>query len=292
MSPTELLLRLCGVDEPSLAARELAAQCRARLLGELLWPGSAAEPLTTDALMAIGKLGGIVEGSFQAPLASEGTITPLPAGGFSVSVARSDRSSRARYTLAHEIGHTFFYDINHKPPERLTPYSPSRAAGQDVRDATRLEEQFCDAFAKELLFPWDAAVREMEACTRIEDSSELLAFMEKLAVRWGISIEFALRRLNQTYGLGANRDRIVSVLRWKPNAKTGMDPSVRVTQSFPRPSGDWFMPTNTRASSVGLSGASVLFDWWKRFEERESGRTYRRSAVASLRLESGKATVL
>jgi len=292
MYPTELFVQLCGADKPDSAARTLAARWRARLRGGSLWPGSDPEPLTTDVLKTIGKLSGIVDYKFRAPLASEGEITPLIRGGFTVSVARSDCSNRARYTLAHEIGHTFFYDLNRKPPERLTPFSRSQTASDQVRSATRLEERFCDAFAAELLFPWEAAKLELETCTRIEDPSELLVFVEKASKRWGVSVELALRRLNQTYGVGANRDRVVSVMRWRPNSKTGRDPSVRVTQSFPRPSGDWFLPTNTRASSVGLSGASLLFDWWQRFDGRKAERSYRRSGVFNLKYESGKPTVL
>jgi len=293
MYPAELLVQLCGSDKPESAAKDLAARWLARLRGEALWPGwSGSEPLTTDVLKAIGKLRGIVEYKFKAPLASEGVITPLPTGGFSVAVARSDRSNRARYTLAHEIGHTFFYDLSYKPPERLTPYSRNQTASGEIRSATQLEERFCDAFAAELLFPWEAAKLELEVCACIEDPSELLAFIEKASQRWGVSVELALRRLNETYGTGANRDRVVSVMRWKPNKKTGRDPSVRVTQSFPRPSGDWFLPTNTRASSVGLSGASFLFDWWQRFEDRKADRTYRRSGVFSLKYESGRPMVL
>src|SRR5437879_2328428 len=106
MYPTELFVQLCDCDNPELAARAVASDWRTRLYGGSLWPGSGPEPLTTDALKAIGRLRGIVDYKFEARLASEGMITPLPSGGFSVSVTRSDRSSRARYTLAHEIAHT------------------------------------------------------------------------------------------------------------------------------------------------------------------------------------------
>jgi hypothetical protein len=293
MDPRELLLKLCGSDKPDSAAAALAAQCRARLRGGSFWPESGHQPLTTNVLMALGKLRGIVEYKFREPLASEGVITPLPTGGFSVSVARSERSNRARYTLAHEIAHTFFYDLRHEPPKRITPYDSRQTASHEVRSATELEELFCDAFAAELLLPLDEAKLELAKCSRIADSVPLLAFIETLGQQWGISVEFTLRRLNQTHGLGGgNRDRVVSVLRWRPNAKTGKDPGVRVTQSFPRPCGDWFLPTNIRASSVGLSGASLLFDWWQRFEARKADRSYKRSSVASLKYESGKATVL
>lgn len=292
MNPSELLLRISGSDKPESAARVLAEQSRARLRGGSFWPDSDWGPLTTNFLKALGELQGIVEYRFREPLASEGAIMPLQTGGFSVKVARSDRSTRARYTLAHEIAHTFFYDRSRTPPERLSPYDSGRSASSEIRSATQLEERFCDAFAAELLFPREAAKIELATCTRIGDPVELLAFVEKLGQKWGISVEFALRRLNQIHGFSTNRNRVVSVLRWKPNSKTGLHPSVRVTQSFPRPCGDWFLPTNTRASSVGLSGASFLFDWWQKFEAKEPDRSYKRSGVASLKCEAGRAIVL
>ncbi len=288
MYPTELFVRLCGLDEPKAAAKALASQWRARLRQESLWPGTEFQPLTSDTLKAIGTLRSIVDFKFGAPLACEGLITPLPAGGFSVSVARSDGSSRARYTLAHEIAHTFFYDLGSKPPRRLTPYDRSRTATQEIRSATQLEERFCDAFAAELLFPSEAARLEFQDCIRIGDTSELLASIERVSQRWSVSVEVALGRLNEAHGLGVTRDTVVGIMRWRPNSKTGRDPGVRVTQSFPRPCGNWFLPTNTRANSVGLSGASLLFNWWQRFMNRDPNRTYRRSGVFNLKYGPGK----
>jgi len=293
MFPKGLVPELCGADKPDSAAKALAAFCRTQLRGALFHRTQRPEPLTTHDLKCIGDLRGIVEYEFKAPLASEGTIVPLSGGGFSVSVARSERSRRARYTLAHEIAHTFFYDLNCKPPERLTPYNPSKTATEEARRATRLEERFCDAFAEELLFPWEAAKDELQTCTQIRDPAELLVFIEDVSRRWSVSVELALRRLNRAYGMGGNRDTVVGVIRWRPNAKTGREPSMRVTQSFPRPSVDWFVPTNTRASSVGLYGADFLFDWWQRFEDREPGRSYKRWGVFSLTTDrEGKRTVL
>jgi hypothetical protein len=288
MYPTELFIKLSGLEEPKAAAKALASQWRARLRQESLWSEAVSEPLTTDALKAIGKLRRIIEYKFNAALASEGLIIPLPAGGFSVSVARSDGTSRARYTLAHEIAHTFFYDVNKTPPRRLTPYDRGRSAPEEIRSATRLEERFCDAFAAELLFPSDAAKFELEDCTHIGDTSELLASIERVSQRWSVSVEMALGRLNEVQGLGATRERVISIMRWKPNSKTGRDPGVRVTQSFPRPCGCWFLPTNTRANSVGLTGASLLFDWWQRFKDRDPNTTYRRSGVFNLKYGPGK----
>jgi IrrE N-terminal-like domain len=49
-------------------------------------------------------------------------------------------SGRWRFTLAHEIGHTFFFDSECSPPTRLSTWNPD-------------EESICDIFAAALLMP-------------------------------------------------------------------------------------------------------------------------------------------
>ncbi len=61
----------------------------------------------------------------------------------STSIDRSHTASevqRFRFRVAHEIGHSFFYDRHTRPPNRLLPFS-------------KREEEFCDEFASALLVP-------------------------------------------------------------------------------------------------------------------------------------------
>ena len=62
-----------------------------------------------------------------------------PSKGASAEVVRR----RSRFRLAHEIGHSFFYDRRQFVPERVSP-------------GTVGEERFCDLFASLLLVPEDA----------------------------------------------------------------------------------------------------------------------------------------
>ena len=64
----------------------------------------------------------------------EGFILRLPAGRPRV---------RYRTSIAHEIGHTFFYDLSTSPPIRLLAWGPSGVLSQK-------EEDICKAFAREL----------------------------------------------------------------------------------------------------------------------------------------------
>lgn len=59
------------------------------------------------------------------------------------SLKDSLNSNMLRFTIAHEIGHTFFYDIHKKPPVRF----------HCLRSFDRGEDKLCDLFASALLTP-------------------------------------------------------------------------------------------------------------------------------------------
>ncbi|MEX2226561.1 MAG: ImmA/IrrE family metallo-endopeptidase [Dehalococcoidia bacterium] len=74
---------------------------------------------------------------------------------------------RAQYRIAHEIGHSFFYDRSSAPPRRLIPPSPQ-------------EERFCDLFASALLVPPGvtariSAVQEVLECRKRFEVSTAVA---------------------------------------------------------------------------------------------------------------------
>jgi hypothetical protein len=71
------------------------------------------------------------------------SLVPRARGEFPFEILYNSAESwrRQRFSIAHELGHTFFYDRSARPARRL----PQRVS---VR-----EEQFCDVFAGELLAP-------------------------------------------------------------------------------------------------------------------------------------------
>ena len=88
-------------------------------------------------------------------------------------------SSRQRCTVAHEIGHTLFYDVNAMPPQVLEG-SPRSAQ----------LEHFCHLAGRHILipeFPLDSQLRQAQAM-----SGQLVL---ELADKFAVSPEVALRRL-------------------------------------------------------------------------------------------------
>lgn len=80
---------------------------------------------------------------------------------------------RERFTLAHEIGHTFFYRVSSllETPKRIVPLPHGGFSKRGRRDesstSSRREEALCHDFARALLFPSEC--REMVSdCPQLE----------------------------------------------------------------------------------------------------------------------------
>src|ERR1043165_484940 len=100
-------------------------------------------PLLTDGGLAVRDDGFFIyvrcdrtqSADLTARFAADGTGTSLPAA----------ISRRARFTIAHEIAHTFFYDIRRMPPR-------SRIEVNDVASTAKLELA-CNRIAGLILIP-------------------------------------------------------------------------------------------------------------------------------------------
>lgn len=104
--------------------------------------------------------------TFSRDLSSEARLE-THSTGFSIrlreSLASEENEPQRRLSIAHEIGHTFFYDLDQKRPERIL-----RLPLHDP-----LEEQACDSFAAALLVPrW--YLRELAPRTRFKTSGPRL----------------------------------------------------------------------------------------------------------------------
>lgn len=131
-------------------------------------------------------------------------------------LSRTVRRVRYRFRIAHEIGHSFFYDRASKPPRRIGPITPE-------------EETFCDRFASALLIPPEAAAREQ--CT--QDG------IFRLRREFDVSIEAAARAV-----ANVRTDTAIAGMLWLPHPKTGVR-AMRIVWS----AGPWFLPKGARLGS-------------------------------------------
>ena len=115
----------------------------------------------------------------SSELACDGYIQPHGSSyseGFTMLVKKKQPQSRMRFTIAHELCHTFFYEI--VPELKFVPHQADPA-----------EERLCNVGAAALLMPNDDVVK---ATRKVRPS--LLA-LEQLAEQYGVSLEAMFLRL-------------------------------------------------------------------------------------------------
>ena len=166
--------------------------------------------------------------SFSLQQTAKGILIPRE-GGFTINLnpryAHESYACERRFTVAHEVGHTYFYDINGEYPQRYSW----------IENHTGVEEIICDSFASELLMPYHSLLThyEVKSHTSHEPVSILNALIE-LSQVYGISY-FALalriiRELNLWEGILLCCSRISKYL----NTQEG-DKAIRVLWAlFPR----------------------------------------------------------
>lgn len=127
-----------------------------------------------------------------------GMLTPVKEG-FVISLNSGDPPRRQRFNCAHEIAHTFLYDITTSPPTRI------RLRGHKAAKFG-LEEDICNQLAEEILMP-EHAIRDVLAhfphpimksfvalMNKFDVSSELLAWRLRRLRAWRtVTILFAQR---------------------------------------------------------------------------------------------------
>lgn len=103
--------------------------------------------------------------------------------GFKIEV-KDSWETRTRFTLAHEIGHTFFYDLDRHPPQRLLQST-------HLKD----EEAFCSILAAELLMPAQMVATELGKQEGWGDLTDPTVVLRRLADLFKVSLEAMTRRI-------------------------------------------------------------------------------------------------
>lgn len=97
---------------------------------------------------ALAKLRGIWN-VVEAEIETDGHIVSIEGGGYVVYLNKRHSESRRRFTLAHEIGHTFFFDLSvNSDEERNIDERESKPMRVDPE-----EEDLCNTAAREILMP-------------------------------------------------------------------------------------------------------------------------------------------
>jgi hypothetical protein len=127
-----------------------------------------------------------VLGIERRPMVPEGVLTPVQ-GGFRIFLQsnfdhRPGVMLRQRFTIAHELVHTFYYDVSGGIPER----KKGAPKGQTL-------ERLCHIGASQILVPGELLRREVKTKGK-EASAE---FILDLAGMFSVSAEVMVRRLHE-----------------------------------------------------------------------------------------------
>jgi hypothetical protein len=140
--------------------------------------------------------------------------------GFEIKIAGKERGIRVRAAIAHEIGHTLFYDTTRLPPIRIFP-NTLRTPRMDKQEWISWD------FARELLLP-----RKLVCDTPLPNGLPSAEKMVRYAKKWRVSVAFTCHRIIRDLGLWKNSVMFTFSLR-----ENRMDlPTVRVYRgkAFPR----------------------------------------------------------
>lgn len=83
----------------------------------------------------------------EKPLRCDGIISVNSSGSYLIQVNQDHPESRKRFTIAHEIGHTFFFDVDSEIRQRVRDTNLDRISSSDS------EELLCNYAGAEILMP-------------------------------------------------------------------------------------------------------------------------------------------
>ncbi len=110
--------------------------------------------------------------------------------GFVIETNELRSTPRARFSRAHEVAHTFFYDISSSPPRRLLPSHRSKE-----------EERLCNVGAAELLMPADLFAQTLRQLDMAAGQGFRLGAVGQLSAAFKVSFPAVARRLVEDLGL-------------------------------------------------------------------------------------------
>lgn len=77
----------------------------------------------------------------------DGVISETAKGSYIIQVSRNHAQTRTRFTIVHELGHTFFFDVDPNIRERVRDANLEQVGRLDA------EEHLCNYAAAEILLP-------------------------------------------------------------------------------------------------------------------------------------------
>jgi Zn-dependent peptidase ImmA (M78 family) len=232
----QYFLDLFGAASLQSAVERAAETTRGRLRGSLNSAPTDVFRIAMDNKVRV--INDLVGSSCE-----EGLLIPRK-GSYLVRLKKNSTESRRRFSLAHELGHTFFYkDSGNGPRHQIGLLS--------ARERTA-EERICNLFASALLMP-SQRLREHLGNLPTNRPSELLDRLEGAARAFAVSLPALFQRL-RSMEIDAPAYLLVS-LTGRPNPATRTETTLRVDACVGMGAGaNLCIWRNRSAGRIGLNG--------------------------------------
>jgi hypothetical protein len=227
----------------------LRGAAEAAALSELSAVGQTSIPVDVYKLAA--RKGFTILEDLAGSTCEEGQLLPV-SGGYRVRLRRTVTDTRKRFSLAHEIGHSYFYRDEGEGPRHVIGVLNAVERGA--------EEKICNLFANTLLIPASALRKNLQKLAA--DSPPLIiSVLQQAAAIFKVSIPALLMRIGS---LELDWPPCLFVYSsFRPNPKTGLHPKLRI--EFSLGLGEWSNRrfwSGTPVADTNISSAIHLYDTW------------------------------
>lgn len=208
----------------------LAEQLRKQANKEL---GYSFPPVQAQKIAKLRKIQQI----YEREIKKTAYLTPQN-GGFIMCLRKSDSPSRKNLSCAHEIGHTYFFDLSCEIPKPIK---------FDKIENKRIEK-LCTRFAGALVIP---KTHFLSSWWRFEKNFSFRQ-LEKFCYEYNVSLEAIIRRAMHLRAL-RNPKRFILIFKEKTHYKTGLEKKFRINVAVLPARSKIFVPYNIGVEKLGLS---------------------------------------
>ncbi|HUS99104.1 MAG TPA: ImmA/IrrE family metallo-endopeptidase [Candidatus Thermoplasmatota archaeon] len=174
------------------------------LIVEKMWTESSQynPPVNLEPIAKLRKMHTFI----KIPRDNHGKLVP-DSDGFKIYLSDKDPLNLQRVTIAHEIGHTLFFNLSSSPPSR----SPRKNVSNIIQDK---EEWLCYDFARELLMPTSKSLKLLQHNYRrpsMEGLYEIARIFQVSldVVCWRIFRDFRLWQDAAVFFISSNADPLI-----------------------------------------------------------------------------------
>jgi hypothetical protein len=227
----------------------LRGAVEAAALSELSAVGESSIPVNVYKLA--DRKGFTIREDLTGASCEEGQLLAV-SGGYRVRLRKAVTDARKRFSLAHEIGHSYFY--------RDAGEGPRHVIGVLNAAERSAEEKICNQFASTLLMP-GMALRNYLQKVVTDSPPSIISVLQRAATEFQVSMPALLTRIG---GLELEWPPCLLVCSSvRPNPKTGINPKLRIEFSFGL--GEWSdrrLWGGTPVADANISSALDLYDVW------------------------------